>query len=108
MEVNIKLQDLALQLQEKNMLDDDDLFMLLDVPWPIRSLHCTLSSWRYEHFNLEGMTDDECKVESRFGKDDLHTCSYIPTTRGDQVLQHCCDRFRGSFLYLPQTICIPL
>ena len=93
MEANIELQDLALQLHKQNVLDDDDFFMLLDAPRPIGSLHSALPCWCYAHLNLEGMTDDECKVEFRFGKDDLHTCSYIPTTRGDQVLQQCCDRF---------------
>ena len=73
MEAKIELQDLALQLHESNVLDDDDLFMLLDAPRPRRNLHSALPFWRYEHFNLEGLTDDECKVEFRFGMDDIYT-----------------------------------
>ena len=39
MEANVELQDLALQLHENNVLDDDDLFMLIDAPRPRRNLH---------------------------------------------------------------------
>ena len=36
-------------------------------------MHSALPFWRYEHLNLEGLTDNECKVEFRFGKDDIYT-----------------------------------
>ena len=55
MEANFELQNLALQLHGNNVLDDDDLFMLLDAPRPRRNQHSQLPFWRYEHFNLEEM-----------------------------------------------------
>ena len=73
MEANFELQNLALQLHGNNVLDDDDLFMLLDAPRPRRNLHSQLPFWRYEHFNLEEMNHSECTVEFRFEQDDIYT-----------------------------------
>ena len=28
--------------------------------------------WQYQHFDLDTMTDDECKVEFRFKKNDIY------------------------------------
>ena len=28
--------------------------------------------WQYQHFDLDTMTDDECKVDFRFKKNDMH------------------------------------
>ena len=85
MEAHVELHDLALQLHENNVLDDDDLFMLIDAPRPWRNLHSALSFWCYEHFNLEGMTDKECKVELRFDKDDIYTL--VHTFRLPEVIR---------------------
>ena len=46
MEANIEIQDLALQLHENNVIDDDDIFMLIDDPRPRRNLRSILSFWR--------------------------------------------------------------
>ena len=102
MEGNIELQDLALQLHENNVLDDNDLFMLLDAPRPRRNLHSALPFWRYEHFNLEGLTDDECKVEFRFGKDDIYTL--LHTFRLPEVIR-CCN---GVVINSVEALCICL
>ena len=102
MEANIELQDLALQLHENNVLDDDDLFMLLDVPGPRRNLHSVLPFWRYEHFNLEDMNDSECKVEFRFKKDDIYTL--VHTFRLPEVIR-C---YNGVVIDSVEALCICL
>ena len=73
METNIDLPYHALQLHENKVLGNDDCFMVLDAPQPRRNLHSALPFWRYEHVNHEGLTDNECKVEFRFGKDTIYT-----------------------------------
>ena len=88
MEANVELQDLALQLHENNVLDDNDLFMLLDAPRPRRNLHSVLPFWRYEHFNPEDMNDSECNVEFRFDKNDIYTL--VHTFRLPEVIR-CCN-----------------
>ena len=85
MEAKFELKDLALQLHENTVLDDVDLFMLLGAPRPSRNLHGALPFWRYEHFNLEGLTDDECKVKFRFGRDDIYTL--VHTFRLPEVIR---------------------
>ena len=77
MEANVELQNLALQLHGDNVIDDDDLFLLLDAHRPRRNLHIEVPYWRYEHFNLEDMDDTECRVEFRFKKEDIYTLAQI-------------------------------
>ena len=73
MEANVELQYLVNQLHGDNILNDDDHFLLLDAHRPRRNLHNDLPTWRYEHFSLEEMNDDECRVEFRFKKRDIYT-----------------------------------
>ena len=102
MEANVELQDLALQLHENNVLDDDDLFMFIDAPRPRRNLYSALPFWRYEHFNLEAMTNDECKVEFRFDKDDIYTL--VHTFRLPEVIR-C---YNGVIIDSLEALCICL
>ena len=100
MKANVELQDFTLQLHEKNVLDDDDLFTLLDAPRPRRNLHSVVPFWHYEHFNLEGLTDDEYKVEFRFGKDDIYTV--VHTFRRPEVIR-C---YNGVLIDSVEVFCI--
>ena len=47
MEANVELQNLALQLHGDNVIDDDDLFLLLDAHRPRRNLHIDVPYWCY-------------------------------------------------------------
>lgn len=61
---------LLLDAYSSNILSDEEFLLLYDLN---RSSNLSLPYWNYDHFNLEKITDDECKSEFRFFKDDIHT-----------------------------------
>ena len=52
------------------LIDDEELLLLYDLN---SSKNLDLPSWRYDKFDLDTLTDAECKSEFRFLKHDIYT-----------------------------------
>ena len=52
-------------------LNDEEFLLLYDVRGP-RNKHLCLPHWKYDRFQLEEMTDEECLVEFRFSKTEIY------------------------------------
>ena len=57
-----------------NDLDKIEFALLHDLH---RSSNPDIPYWKYEHFNLEDMEEDECKTEFRFFKKDIYDLAAI-------------------------------
>ena len=52
-----------------NLLNDEEFMLFYDLN---SSKNPDFPYWRYERFDLEELTDDECKAEFRFYKNDIY------------------------------------
>ena len=59
-------------MMEENMMEEEDYFLLRQRGVNSVNLHLELPYWKYDRFNLEEMTDEECSVEMRFRKNDIY------------------------------------
>ena len=64
-----EVRECLLLAHTKNILDDEEFVLLYDMN---SSQNQELPYWNYEKFNLDFMTDDECKAEFRFYKNDVY------------------------------------
>ena len=64
------LNNLLLGYYDANVIDDVDLLLLYDVN---RRRNPHFPYWRYDKFDLDLMSADECKAEFRMWKDDVYT-----------------------------------
>eukprot|EP00794_Sanderia_malayensis_P001370 gene1370-biopygen1120 len=73
MAADIEGNNLFLNLNAAGVLEDEDLFLLLDANRPRRNLHLEQPYWQYQPFELERMEDHKCEVELRFSKEEIYT-----------------------------------
>ena len=69
-----KVRDTILLSFACNMIDATECLLLYDVNCPKNP---DIPHWSYERFDLDLMTDDECKTEFRFYKNDIYELSEI-------------------------------
>jgi len=53
-----------------DLIDDEEMLLLYDLN---RSKNLDIPYWKYEKFELDSPSDDECKSEFRFLKHDIYT-----------------------------------
>ena len=58
-----------LMAHANNMIDDEEFVFLYDLN---RSKNPDFPYWNYDNFDLDKLTDDECKAEFRFYKNDIY------------------------------------
>ena len=59
----LQVRECLLMSQALGILDDEEFVCLYDIN---STKNSDFPYWRYEHFDLENMHDDECKAEFRF------------------------------------------
>ena len=64
-----KVRDTILLSFACNMIDTTECLLLYDANSPKNP---DIPYWSYERFDLDLMTDDECKTEFRFYKNDIY------------------------------------
>jgi len=69
-----KVRDTILLSFAFNMIDATECLLLYDVNSPKNT---DIPYWSHERFDLDLMTDDECKTEFRFYKNDIYQLSEI-------------------------------
>ena len=57
-----------------NMIDDEEFILLYDLN---RSHNPDLPYWNYENFDLDNLSDEECKAEFRFFKNDIYNLQEV-------------------------------
>jgi len=82
-------------------LNDEEFLLLYDVRGP-RNKHLCLPHWKYDRFQLEEMTDEECLVEFRFSKTEIY--DLVGTFRLPEVL-NC---YNGWVVDAVEALCIVL
>ena len=66
---NVKtVQDMVLLAHADHLIDDDECLLLYDLN---RSKNLHLPYHSYEKFDLDSLSEDECKSEFRFDKRDI-------------------------------------
>ena len=63
-------RDCLLLARGENLIDDGELLLLFDVN---TSQNPKFPYWKYERFDMDAMSDAECKAEFRFLKNDLYS-----------------------------------
>ena len=64
-----KIRECLLLSHAANIIDDEEFVLLYDVN---KSRNPDYPYWSYEKFNLDSLSDDECKAEFRFLRSDIH------------------------------------
>ena len=95
------LENSALLFLE-NVLDESDLLCVYDV---LNRKNPCLPYWNYRHFDLNTISQDECKTEFRFGKTEILVlaealqiphCFTCVNGRQHQALKVCVCCLKGS------------
>ena len=76
-----EIKDILLFAHNDNLISEEEFLLLYDLN---ESNNLELPYWSYDRFDLDLLTDDECKSEFRFYKRDVH------------LLAKCC-RFRIKY-----------
>lgn len=63
-------RDALMLANDMTLIDDEELLLLYDLN---SSKNLDLPYWRYDKFDLDTLTDAECKSEFRFLKHDIYT-----------------------------------
>ena len=67
-------RNLLLLANAENIIDDDELLLLFDLN---KSKNPESPYWSYATFDLEEMSDDECKTEFQFLKNDIYNLADV-------------------------------
>ena len=67
-------RELVLHAYQSNFISDEEFVLLYDIN---SSKNCDIPYWKYDSFDLDKMTDDECKAEFRFLKNDIYALTDI-------------------------------
>ena len=59
-----------LEAYTNNTINDEEFLLLYDLN---RSTNLEIPYWNYDEFDLDNMSNDECKAEFRFLKNDIYT-----------------------------------
>ena len=71
-----KFRDTILLAHASRLINTDEFLLLYDVNKPKNS---DLPHTNCDHFDLDKMTDDECKIEFRFYKNDIYNLTDVLT-----------------------------
>lgn len=82
-----------------NLIDDEELLLLYDVN---TSKNLNIPYWKYDNFDLDCLSDDECKSEFRFLKHDIYDLLDVLNPPEKMV---CPNRF---FVYSDEALCMLL
>ena len=63
-------REALLLANDLHLIDDEEMLLLYDLN---RSKNLDIPYWKYEKFELDSLSDDECKSEFRFLKHDIYT-----------------------------------
>ena len=63
-------REALLLANDLDLIDDEEMLLLYDLN---RSKNLDIPYWKYEKFELDSLSDDECKSEFRFLKHDIYT-----------------------------------
>ena len=63
-------REALLLANDLDLIDDEEMLLLYDLN---RSKDLDIPYWKYEKFELDSRSDDECKSEFRFLKHDIYT-----------------------------------
>ena len=95
-------RDLLLLSHSENLIDDEEMLLLYDLN---KSKNPVIPYWFYSPFNLKEISDDECKTEFRFFRNDIYrllrvlrvpkyiTCPNGIKVTGIEALCVCLKRF---------------
>ena len=101
-----KFKGIVLYAYDSKALNDEEFALLYDVTRPKNP---DVPYWRYPKFDLEGMSDDECKAEFRFSqKRYIQSCWHPAVTRWNILLQWGKSRWNWGTFNSPQAFCIPM
>ena len=86
------------------LIDNEELLLLYDLN---SSKNLNVPYWRYDNFDLDTLTDAECKSEFRFLKHDIYTLLEVLNPPGENRLWKPFLRLQWwSSLHAFKTICI--
>ena len=63
-------REALLLANDQDLIDDEEMLVLYDLN---RSRNLDIPYWKYEKFELDSLSDDECKSVFRFLKHDIYT-----------------------------------
>ena len=64
-----EIRDMLLFAHNDNLINEEEFLLLYDLN---KSSNLELPYWSYDQFDLDLLTDDECKSEFRFHKKDVY------------------------------------
>ena len=63
-------REALLLANDLDLIDDEEMLLLYDLN---RSRNLDIPYWKYEKFELDSLSDEECKNKFRFLKHDIYT-----------------------------------
>ena len=72
-------RDALMLANDMTLIDNEELLLLYDLN---SSKNLDLPYWRYDNFDLDTLTDAECKSEFRFLKHDIYTLLEVLNSPG--------------------------
>ena len=69
-----KVREQLLLAHNDNIINDEEFVLLYDIN---KSVSPDLPYWTYEKFDLNLMTDDECRTEFRFYRSDIYRLAEV-------------------------------
>ena len=92
-------RDALMLANDMTLIDNEELLLLYDLN---SSKNLDLPYWRYDKFDLDTLTDAECKSEFRFLKHDIYTLLEVLNPPEKIV---CENRF---YVYSDEALCMLL
>ena len=93
-------RDALMLANDMTLIDNEELLLLYDLN---SSKNLDVPYWRYDNFDLDTLTDAECKSEFRFLKHDIYTLLEVLNPPGEKIV--CENRF---YVYSDETLCMLL
>ena len=78
-----------------DLIDDDEMLLLYDLN---RSKNLDISYWKYKKFELDSLSDDECKSKFRFLKHDIYTLLNVLNLPEKITCQNRCSVYSEDFM----------
>ena len=92
-------REALLLANDLDLIDDEEVLLLYDFN---TSKNLDIPYWKYEKFELDSLSDDECKSEFRFLKHDIYALLDV-LNLPDKIT--CQNRF---FVYSDEALCLLL
>ena len=68
-----------------DVIDDEEFALLREINRPQRAL--VIPYWQYEKFDLEHLSDDECRADVRFEKRHIYELEHVLHFRTNSYIQ---------------------